>query len=69
MGLPEIIIDFKTKSSTAITRSSRGIVAMILKDDTDINITRYNYTSLVKVDKEKFSEDSNDYIEQVLKII
>lgn len=67
MGLPEIIIDFKTKSSTAIIRSSRGVVAMILKDDTDTNETRYNYTSLVRVDKEKFSEDSNDYIEQVFK--
>lgn len=40
---------------------------MILKDDTDTNETRYNYTSLVRVDKEKFSEDSNDYIEQVFK--
>ena len=49
MGLPEISIEFKTLSSTAIKRSERGIVAMILKDDTDEEL-RYVYTSLDKVD-------------------
>ena len=36
MGLPEINIMFKTKGLTAIKRSERGIVAVILKDDTEI---------------------------------
>lgn len=67
MGLPEIIIDFNTKSSTAITRSSRGVVAMILKDDTDTSTTSYSYTSVIKVDNGKFSEDSKKYISQVFK--
>ncbi len=66
MGLPEIIIDFKTKSSTAITRSSRGVVAMIIKDDTD-SATSYTYTSVTKVDNDKFSVDSKKYIAQVFK--
>ena len=35
MGLPEIIIEFKTKGVTAIKRSARGIVAIVLKDDTE----------------------------------
>lgn len=34
MGLPEIIITFKQKASDAIMRSPRGMVAVILQDDT-----------------------------------
>lgn len=67
MGLPEIVIDFKTKSTTAITRSSRGVVAMILKDDTDTSTTRYYYSSLVKVEMDKFNADNQKYIAQVFK--
>lgn len=67
MGLPEIIIDFKTKASTAIKRSSRGVVAMILNDSTDTTTTRYTYKSLAKVDNNKFNEDNNGYISQVFK--
>lgn len=33
-GMPQIIIEFRTKSTTAIARSARGIVAMILKNET-----------------------------------
>ena len=66
MGLPEISIEFKTLSSTAIKRSERGIVAMLLKDDTDEEL-RYVYTSLDKVDDSKFNEDSKFYIEQAFK--
>ena len=33
-GLPKVLITFKTKSTTAISRSARGIVAMILKNET-----------------------------------
>lgn len=67
MGLPEIIIDFKTKSSTAITRSSRGVVAMILRDDTDTNTISYTYSSVIKVDTDKFNAESQKYITQVFK--
>ena len=34
MGLPEILITFKQKASNAISRSSRGMVAVLLQDDT-----------------------------------
>lgn len=34
MGLPEIIITFKKKASSAISRSQRGMVAVLLQDDT-----------------------------------
>lgn len=32
-GLPKVLIDFKTKSTTAISRSARGIVVMLLKNE------------------------------------
>lgn len=32
-GLPQVIIDFKTKSVSAIQRSARGIVVMLLKNE------------------------------------
>ena len=66
MGLPEISIEFRTLSSTAIKRSERGIVAMILKDDTDEEL-RYVYTSLDKVEDSKFTAESFDYISQAFK--
>lgn len=39
-GLPKAIINFRTQSTTAITRSARGIVLMILKNETT-NISNY----------------------------
>ncbi|HAR73072.1 MAG TPA: phage tail sheath protein [Flavobacteriaceae bacterium] len=35
MGLPNILIEFKTKASTAIQRGERGIVAIIVKETTN----------------------------------
>ena len=32
-GMPKVLITFRTKSVTAISRSARGIVAMILKNE------------------------------------
>ena len=32
-GLPKVLINFRTKSTTAIARSARGIVVMILKNE------------------------------------
>ena len=33
-GLPKVIINFRTQSTTAIARSARGIMVMILKNET-----------------------------------
>lgn len=46
MGLPEIVIDFKTKATTAIQRSERGIVALIIADDTGAFDTK-EYTEAI----------------------
>lgn len=40
MGLPKILIEFKTLAETIITRSERGIVAVILKDNSNTTETQ-----------------------------
>ena len=56
MGLPEILITFKTKGLTAIQRSERGIVAVILHDETEGGETLTVYNSITEVDFTKWSE-------------
>ena len=34
MNLPQILIEFKSKAQSIIQRSERGVVAVILKDNT-----------------------------------
>lgn len=64
MGLPKIIISLSKKASTLITRSSRGVVVLLLKDDTNKDFTTATYTSANDegVSKENWSEANIDYI-------
>ena len=66
MGLPQIIIELKRKASTIIQRSSRGVVVLLLKDDTDISFTRQVYKS--KYDEgitgKNWSKTNIDFIEK-----
>lgn len=48
-GLPGVQIDFKTKGTTAIKRSARGIVAMILHDGTNDVMTHYKINDVTDV--------------------
>jgi hypothetical protein len=49
VGLPEIVIDFKTKASTILQRSEKGIVALIIADATDsFSMKEYSKVSEVK---------------------
>lgn len=65
MGLPEINIIFKTKGLTAIQRSARGIVAVILSDDTvggkDINV----YNTITDVDFSHWTERNYAYLKLI----
>lgn len=65
MGLPQILIEFKTKGTTAVKRSARGIVALILKDDTDTSFTGKTYNSITEVDSADWTTENKDYIEKV----
>lgn len=49
MGLPEININFQSLAVSAVERSQRGIVALILKDDTVITFTEKIYNSITDV--------------------
>lgn len=66
MGLPQINITFREKGVSAIKRSGRGIVALILKDDTP-SFASKEYKRLDEVEKEDFTEDNYDYLVQVFR--
>lgn len=48
-GLPKVQITFKTKSTTAISRSARGIVVMILKNETSDIMKRYKISDVTDI--------------------
>ena len=65
MKLPQIVIEFKSKAQSVIARSERGIVAVILKDDTEDAPTFEIYKSLADVDFTKMSETNYDYMKLI----
>ena len=64
MGMPEIIIDFKTLAVSAVQRSERGVVALILKDSTDTTFDTKIYTSISDVAAGDWTADNKDYIDK-----
>lgn len=66
MGLPQINIEFLSRAVTAIARSSRGIVALVLKDDTPTAKSQEikSIDDLVATD---WTAKNLAYIKQVLK--
>lgn len=63
MGLPEIIVAFKTAASTAVQRSGHGIVALILKDESNETVS-YSYTKESQVADGHWTEANRDYIKK-----
>ncbi len=64
MGLPEIDIKFSTLAVSAIQRSQRGIVALILRDSTQTE-KLYEYRTIVDVDPADWTEENLQYIKDV----
>ena len=54
MGLPTISVEFKKLAVTATTRSSRGVLAVILQDTTGTWASK-PYTTLDQVDQADFT--------------
>ena len=54
MGLPEIFISFETAAVSAITRSARGVLALVISDQTETNGTKEEYHSLAEVPRELY---------------
>lgn len=62
MGLPEIDIKFTSLAVSAITRSQRGVVALILRDDTQTTDTLYSYNDVSEVESENWDATNLQYI-------
>ena len=58
MGLPEIFIAFETAAVSAITRSARGVLAVVLDDGTAGGAAEAVYRSLSEVPAEQFTADN-----------
>lgn len=58
MGLPNIVVEFLTKANTAVTRSERGIVCLVLNDTTKSDNTLYEYKSVLDVKEEDWTVDN-----------
>lgn len=63
MGLPQIDIVFRSKSVTAIKRSAMGIVALILRDETNTAAnTVVTIKSVEDLKTTDWTEANYDYI-------
>lgn len=65
-GLPYVLIDFKTKGTTAIKRSARGIVVMILHNETSDEIKTYRISDVSDIPTTGLSEINVDLIKKCL---
>lgn len=66
-GLPEVIIDFRTKSTTAISRSARGIVAMLLKNESTNVSKSYKLQDSTDIPETGLTERNINLIKKCLK--
>lgn len=66
-GLPQVIINFRTQGTTAIKRSARGIVAMILHDGSKNEIQQFKVADTTDIPDEILSEKSVELVKLCLK--
>ena len=55
MGLPSIAVNFKKLADTAVIRSERGVLAIVIKDATDTTFSYKIYGSLAEVDEDDYT--------------
>ncbi len=65
-GMPKVLITFKTKSTTAIARSARGIVAMILKNETTDIMKSYKISDITDIPDKGLTDKNVDLIKKCL---
>lgn len=65
-GLPQVLINFRTKGTTAIKRSARGIVAMILHNETTDTIKTYKISDVSDIPETGLTPENVDLIEKCL---
>ncbi len=66
MGMPKVLIEFGEKAVSAIKRSSKGVIGLILKDNTSKFDLR-EYKSFAEVVKEEWKEINYQNIERVFR--
>ncbi len=66
MGLPKLVVEFLKRATTAIARSEKGVVAIILRDATKEDTT-YVYQNEDSIVKSHWSADSLGYLNQIFK--
>lgn len=65
-GAPQVLITFKTKATTAIARSARGIVAMILKNETTDTMGYYKIGDVTDIPTTGLTDANVDLIKKCL---
>lgn len=65
-GLPQVLIDFKTKGITAIKRSARGVVVLILKCESTDTSNKYKISDVSEIPDGVFDEACTDLIKKCL---
>lgn len=65
-GMPQIIINFHTKGTTAIKRSARGIVAMILHNETKDEVHNYTIRDVSDIPETGLTDENIDLIKKCL---
>jgi len=63
-GLPQILIEFKGKGMSAIERSQKGTVALVLKDTTGAEQSVFQYKNGMEVENSDFTADNMDLIKK-----
>lgn len=66
IGMPKIEIEFEKQAITAIARSSRGVVGIAIKDDTDTTIDKVVIKVSTDIDEAKFTTENVQYMKDVL---
>ena len=65
-GLPKVIINFRTQSTTAIARSARGILVMILKNETTNTSNYYRIADTSDIPSTGLTDSNVDLIKKAL---
>lgn len=63
MGLPTITVNFKTLAASVLVRSARGILAVIIQDDTEVDWDHksYNTISQLEADAAAYDDETTNY--------
>ena len=65
-GLPKVLINFRTQATTAIARSARGIVVMILKNESTNTSKHFRINDLTDIPATGLLDSNIDLIKKTL---